>query len=185
LSQSCQKVVKKLPKKVQNVVTHVVKKLPKVAQSHHPDGDPDVKPQPRKLENLNGIVTKKKSPSPNDRTNTQTQNSKKEETNKKENDGRRVMKKLGIRRPYATSSHLVKKNNKLLKNCQKVVKKLSKSCQRDVKKCQKMSKNVKKLSNCQKIVQKLSKFSLHLVKTKKGNGAIVEKVRWCNSKKSE
>jgi hypothetical protein len=81
LSQSCKKVVKTLPKKVQNVVTRVVKKLPKVAKSHHPDGDPDVKPpdvkpQPRKLGKSNGVVTTKKSPSPNDRTNTQTQNSK-------------------------------------------------------------------------------------------------------------
>jgi hypothetical protein len=64
---------------------------------------------------------------------------------------------------------VVKKlSKKLSKSCQKVFKTLSKSCR-------KLSKNVKKLS----------KFSLHLVKTKKGNGAIVEKVGWCNSKKRQ
>jgi hypothetical protein len=54
----------------------------------------------------------------------------------------------------------------LSKNCQKVVKKLSKK----VKKCHKVVKVVKKLSKI------FPKISLHLEKTKKGNGAIVEKV---------
>jgi hypothetical protein len=74
----------------------------------------------------------------------------------------------------------------------KVVKKISKSCQKVVKKCQ---KNVKKLSkSCQKVVKKLSKSCQKDVKKcqkkivtwnkpNKNNGAIVEKVRWCNSKK--
>jgi prefoldin subunit 5 len=84
---------------------------------------------------------------------------------------------------------------KLSKSCQTVVKKLSKSCQKAVKKLsiffqkvvKKLSKNCQKMSkSCQsfqKNVQKLSNFSVHLVKTKKGDGAIVEKVRWCKSKK--
>jgi hypothetical protein len=42
------------------------------------------------------------------------------------------------------------------------------------KKCHKV---VKKLSKLSKNCPKIAKFSLHLLKTKKGNGAIVEKVR--------
>jgi hypothetical protein len=49
---------------------------------------------------------------------------------------------------------------------------LSKSCQKNVKK------------SCQKAVKKLSKNCQKIRHTwKKPNGAIVEKVRWCNSKK--
>jgi hypothetical protein len=101
-----------LSKKVQNVVTQVVKKLSKVVKSHHPEGDTVVKklskrcpaqelywqnigkpigqtlkPKTRKLGKLNGVVRKKKRP---------------------RIDEERTMKKLGIRRTYATSSHLVK-----------------------------------------------------------------------------
>jgi hypothetical protein len=56
------------------------------------------------------------------------------------------------------------------KQLSKVVKKLSKSGQEVVKKCQKVSKICQKFRHTWK-------------NSKNHNGAIVEKVQWCNSKK--
>jgi hypothetical protein len=71
---------------------------------------------------------------------------------------------------------LSKSCQEVVKSCQKIVKKLSKSCQKVVRK---FSKNVTKR---QKVVKKCQKV-VKIFSTKKGNGAIVEEVQWCNSKK--
>jgi hypothetical protein len=78
---------------------------------------------------------------------------------------------------------------KLSKRCQKIVKKIVKKLSKVFKTCQNLvEKLVKNLSkSCQKVVKNvknLSKISANLEKNDKSNGAIVEKVRWCNSNKS-
>jgi hypothetical protein len=68
------------------------------------------------------------------------------------------------------------------KSCQKMVKKLSKSCQEGF---EMLSKNCKKMSKLSIFLSKsCQKFRLTWYNPKKGNGAIVEKVQWCNSKKN-
>jgi hypothetical protein len=61
---------------------------------------------------------------------------------------------------------------------------LPKSCQKVVKNCPKVFKNVKKWSKSgQKVSKMCPNFRHTWKKPNKNNGAIEEKVRWCNSKK--
>jgi hypothetical protein len=111
LSKSCQKKSKKLSQKLskscQKVVQKLSKSCPKVFQKLSKSCQNVVPPT-----NYFGPTSRRQ----NHRTNTQNQNSENlrewYEESRIDKEWYRLMMNLGIRRPYATSSHLVKMTQK-------------------------------------------------------------------------